>query len=154
VVDPAFTPTVLTLRRVAEVFGALVGTDARATAISIGRHGHALRVDVSTPEPGRFIGRRGATADEVRAALADLLGDPDLQLNIVEVSEEGPPLDPPAGVREPRRPGPHGPSLLGIHLDRPVDGAPPDIAGRHTVYDAPTGHPATATEADDSRGAA
>jgi ribosomal protein S3 len=42
-------------------------------------------VCVRTLTPGHVIGRRGATADALRAAIAERLGDPRLQLNIVEV---------------------------------------------------------------------
>ena len=66
-------------------------------------------VTVWTRSPGRLIGRRGATADSIRAALCDALGSESTRLNIVEVATDSPD-DPPSGVREPRRPKPTAPS--------------------------------------------
>lgn len=59
-------------------------------------------VTVQTRTPGRVIGRRGTTADAVRLALAERLGDAQLQLNIVEARD-----DP-----DPDRRPPDGPGLM------------------------------------------
>jgi ribosomal protein S3 len=67
-------------------------------------------VTVRTRTPGLLIGRRGATADTIRAAMAERLRDPALQVNVSEVRPPEPPLAPPSGVREPRDPLPDAPS--------------------------------------------
>ncbi len=48
-------------------------------------------VTVATRTPGQLIGRRGATADAIRAALAQRFADDLLQLNILEMPEDLPP---------------------------------------------------------------
>ena len=85
------------------------GTDISAIELTL-PNGH-WSVCVRTLTPGRVIGRRGATADAVRAAIADQLGDPHLQLTIVEGGGPGaPPPAPPGGEREPRKPRPAAPA--------------------------------------------
>ena len=66
-------------------------------------------VTVWTRRPGLLIGRRGATADSIRAALCDALGSESTRLNIIEVVDNAHD-DPPSGVREPRRPKPTAPT--------------------------------------------
>ena len=66
-------------------------------------------VTVWTRRPGLLIGRRGATADSIRAALCDALGSEATRLDIVEVVGNSPD-NPSSGVREPRRPKPKGPT--------------------------------------------
>jgi predicted RNA-binding protein YlqC (UPF0109 family) len=69
------------------------------------------RVRVRTTTPGQVIGRRGATADAIRTAMAERLADPRLQLNIEEAPGPGdPPSGPPTGDREPRKPPPVAPA--------------------------------------------
>ncbi len=53
-------------------------------------------VTVATRTPGELIGRRGATADAIRAALAQRFADERLQLNILEIPEDPPPSRGPA----------------------------------------------------------
>src|ERR1700710_1989185 len=48
-------------------------------------------VDIHTAPPGGVIGRRGAQADELRALLTQITGNPKVQLNIVEI--KSPELD-------------------------------------------------------------
>jgi small subunit ribosomal protein S3 len=50
-----------------------------------------VRVDIQTARPGIVIGRRGAQADELRALLTQITGNPKVQLNIVEI--KNPELD-------------------------------------------------------------
>lgn len=65
-------------------------------------------VTLRTRRPMIFIGRRGKTADHIRAGLSDAFGVP-VVLKIEEVKE--PPHDPPTGgVREPRSPQPDAPT--------------------------------------------
>ncbi|MGE0139908.1 MAG: 30S ribosomal protein S3, partial [Ilumatobacteraceae bacterium] len=49
------------------------------------------RIDIHTARPGIVIGRRGAQADELRALLTQITGNPKVQLNIVEI--KSPELD-------------------------------------------------------------
>jgi ribosomal protein S3 len=86
-------------------------------------HAHAPGVDVErldidggrgvvtvwTRHPGLLIGRRGTTADSIRASLGEALGIASARLNIVEFRDEAPD-HPEGGVREPRRPRPSAPS--------------------------------------------
>jgi small subunit ribosomal protein S3 len=65
--------------------------DAAISRIEIERNGERLRIDVHTARPGIVIGRRGAKADELRAGLAKITGNPKVQLNIVEI--KAPELD-------------------------------------------------------------
>jgi predicted RNA-binding protein YlqC (UPF0109 family) len=105
--------TVEDLRRVLDAIEVVVGADAPVDGVALGRRGDVVRVDITTGRPGRIIGRRGATADALRARIAEHLRVTDVQLNIVETrSGPGePPREPPgaAGLREPRRPRPGGP---------------------------------------------
>lgn len=84
------------------------GTDISAIELTL--HDGHWRVCVRTLTPGHVIGRRGTTADAVRAAIAEQLGDTHLQLNIVEAGGPGPPPAPPAGDREPKKPRQPGPA--------------------------------------------
>src|SRR3954447_3981848 len=63
------------------------GTDISAIDLTF-PDGH-WRVRVRTTTPGQVIGRRGATADAIRAAMAEQLDDPRLQLNIEEAPGPG-----------------------------------------------------------------
>jgi small subunit ribosomal protein S3 len=65
--------------------------DAAISRIEIERTRDKLRIDVHTARPGIVIGRRGAKADELRAGLAKITGNPRVQLNIVEI--KSPELD-------------------------------------------------------------
>jgi predicted RNA-binding protein YlqC (UPF0109 family) len=104
----------------AELFGrviaaieAVIGSEARVDEIAIDARpapDGMLRIFLTTPEPGRFIGRRGATADALRARLTMELAR-DVQLNIVESPPQAPPFEPPSGVRVPRPPGPGMPPI-------------------------------------------
>jgi small subunit ribosomal protein S3 len=64
---------------------------AAISRIEIERTRDKLRVDVHTARPGIVIGRRGAQADEIRAMITKITGDPKIQLNIVEI--KSPELD-------------------------------------------------------------
>ena len=59
--------------------------------IEIERTRDKVRVDVHTARPGIVIGRRGAQADELRAIITKITGNPKVQLNIVEI--KSPELD-------------------------------------------------------------
>jgi len=61
--------------------------DAAISRIEIERTRDKLRVDVHTARPGIVIGRRGAKADELRAGLTKITGNPRVQLNIVEIKQ-------------------------------------------------------------------
>ena len=63
----------------------------RSAAIEIERTRDKVRVDVHTARPGIVIGRRGAQADELRAIITKITGNPKVQLNIVEI--KSPELD-------------------------------------------------------------
>lgn len=66
--------------------------DADIGRIELKGDGAAKRVvTVATRTPGRLIGRRGATADAVRAVLAERFSDDQLQLNIMEMPDDPPP---------------------------------------------------------------
>jgi small subunit ribosomal protein S3 len=58
---------------------------AAVSRIEIERTRDKARVDIHTARPGIVIGRRGAQADELRALLTQLTGNPKVQLNIVEI---------------------------------------------------------------------
>src|SRR5690606_13258022 len=58
---------------------------AAISRIEIERTRDKLRVDVHTARPGIVIGRRGAQADELRAMITKITGNPKIQLNIVEI---------------------------------------------------------------------
>ena len=67
------------------IMGAL--PDAAISRIEIERTRDKVRVDVHTARPGIVIGRRGAKADELRAGLTKITGNPRVQLNIVEIKQ-------------------------------------------------------------------
>ena len=58
---------------------------AAVSRIEIERTRDKVRVDIHTARPGIVIGRRGAQADELRALLTQITGNPKVQLNIVEI---------------------------------------------------------------------
>src|SRR5690242_6761920 len=60
---------------------------AAISRIEVERTRDRLRVDVHTARPGIVIGRRGAQADELRADLTKLTGNPKVQLNIQEIKQ-------------------------------------------------------------------
>src|SRR4026208_2236429 len=71
---------------------------AAVSRIEIERTRDKVRVDIHTARPGTAlgprgveVGRRGAQADELRALLTDITGNPKVQLNIVEI--KSPELD-------------------------------------------------------------
>ena len=64
---------------------------AAVSRIEIERTRYKVRVDIHTARPGIVIGRRGAQADELRALLTQITGNPKVQLNIVEI--KSPELD-------------------------------------------------------------
>jgi small subunit ribosomal protein S3 len=64
---------------------------AAVSRIEIERTRDKVRVDIHTARPGIVIGRRGAQADELRALLTQITGNPQVQLNIVEI--KSPELD-------------------------------------------------------------
>jgi small subunit ribosomal protein S3 len=64
---------------------------AAVSRIEIERTRDKVRIDIHTARPGIVIGRRGAQADELRALLTTITGNPKVQLNIVEI--KSPELD-------------------------------------------------------------
>ena len=64
---------------------------AAVSRIEIVRTRDKVRIDIHTARPGIVIGRRGAQADELRALLTQITGNPKVQLNIVE--NKSPELD-------------------------------------------------------------
>jgi small subunit ribosomal protein S3 len=64
---------------------------AAVSRVEIERTRDKVRVDIHTARPGIVIGRRGAQADELRALLTTITGNPKVQLNIVEI--KSPELD-------------------------------------------------------------
>ncbi|MEN9823482.1 MAG: 30S ribosomal protein S3 [Ilumatobacteraceae bacterium] len=64
---------------------------AAVSRVEIERTRDKVRVDIHTARPGIVIGRRGAQADELRALLTQITGNPKVQLNIVEI--KAPELD-------------------------------------------------------------
>ena len=58
---------------------------AAVSRIEIERTRDKVRVDIHTARPGIVIGRRGAQADELRALLTQITGNPKVQLNNVEI---------------------------------------------------------------------
>ncbi len=64
---------------------------AAVSRIEIERTRDKVRIDIHTARPGIVIGRRGAQADELRALLTEITGNPKVQLNIVEI--KSPELD-------------------------------------------------------------
>ena len=61
--------------------------NAAISRVEIERTRDRLRIDVHTARPGIVIGRRGAQADELRADLTKLTGNPKVQLNIQEIKQ-------------------------------------------------------------------
>ncbi len=64
-----------------------LGGVAAISRIEVERTRDRLRIDVHTARPGMVIGRRGATADRLRAALTKLTGNAKVQLNIQEIKQ-------------------------------------------------------------------
>ncbi len=60
---------------------------AAVSRIEIERTRDKVRVDIHTARPGIVIGRRGAQADELRALLTKITGNPKVQLNIQEIKQ-------------------------------------------------------------------
>ena len=60
---------------------------AAISRIEIERTRDKVRIDVHTARPGIVIGRRGAQADELRKHLAEVTGNPRVQLNIQEIKQ-------------------------------------------------------------------
>ncbi len=60
---------------------------AAVSRVEIERTRDKLRVDVHTARPGIVIGRRGSEADRLRQGLAQITGNPQIQLNIQEVKQ-------------------------------------------------------------------
>ena len=60
---------------------------AAIARIEVERTRDRLRVDVHTARPGIVIGRRGAEADRLRAALTKITGNAKVQLNIQEIKQ-------------------------------------------------------------------
>jgi small subunit ribosomal protein S3 len=60
---------------------------AAVSRIEIERTRDRLRIDVHTARPGIVIGRRGAEADRLRSKLAEITGNPKVQLNIQEIKQ-------------------------------------------------------------------
>ena len=104
-------PTAETFRSVAEILLDHVPEGTDISAIEVTYPDAHWRVLVRTFTPGRVIGRRGATADAIRSAMAEQLDDPRLRLEVHEAPGPGdPPPGPPAGDREPRTPSPAAPT--------------------------------------------
>ncbi len=61
--------------------------NAAISRIEVERTRDKLRIDVHTARPGIVIGRRGAQADELRADLSKMTGNPKVQLNIQEIKQ-------------------------------------------------------------------
>ena len=61
---------------------------AAVSRIEIERTRDKVRVDIHTARPGIVIGRRGAQADELRALLTEITGNPKVQLNIRRPGEQ------------------------------------------------------------------
>lgn len=61
--------------------------NAAISRIEVERTRDRLRIDVHTARPGIVIGRRGAQADELRADLSKMTGNPKVQLNIQEIKQ-------------------------------------------------------------------
>ena len=60
---------------------------AAVSRIEVERTRDRVRIDVHTARPGIVIGRRGAEADRLRAKLAEITGNPKVQLNIQEIKQ-------------------------------------------------------------------
>jgi ribosomal protein S3 len=86
---------------VATVLARAVPAGADVGAIGVRWIDGGLQVAVTTSDPGRLIGRRGATADAIRQALADEFGGVEVQLVVHEAEETPPPRWPPYDEDEP-----------------------------------------------------
>src|SRR3989454_5485300 len=60
---------------------------AAVSRIEVERTRDRVRIDVHTARPGIVIGRRGAEADRLRTKLAEITGNPKVQLNIQEIKQ-------------------------------------------------------------------
>jgi len=60
---------------------------AAVSRIEVERTRDRLRIDLHTARPGIVIGRRGAEADRLRSKLAEITGNPKVQLNIQEIKQ-------------------------------------------------------------------
>src|SRR3954451_25324323 len=60
---------------------------AAVSRIEVERTRDRVRIDVHTARPGIVIGRRGAEADRLRTRLAEITGNPKVQLNIQEIKQ-------------------------------------------------------------------
>ena len=77
---------------VSAVLAELAPPDAEILALEVRQVGAGHRiVTVQTRTAIRLIGRHGATADALRAALAERLDDARLQLNVLEAPDDLPP---------------------------------------------------------------
>jgi hypothetical protein len=97
--------TVELFGRVIAAIEAVMGSRAHMDDIAIDArslHDGMVRGLVTTRE-GRFIGRRSASADALRARLTNELGT-EVRLDIAESRHRAPPLEPSSGVRVPKRP--------------------------------------------------
>jgi len=105
-------PSAKEFRSVAQLLLDRVSDGTDISAIELTFPDAHWRVVVRTLTPGHVIGRRGATADAIRTAMAEQLDDARLQLNIEEFRGPGaPPAGPPdGGDREPRSPLPAAPA--------------------------------------------
>ena len=106
------------LKRMLDGIARVVPADADVTAIAVSADSQLVTIWTSTP--GLLIGRRGETADLIKAKLAKVAGRW-VELHIKEVS--APPDDPIAGVREPRHPSPSG-SHAPAYLPEGADSLP------------------------------
>src|SRR5437660_5525627 len=60
---------------------------ASVCRIEVERTRDCVRIDLHTARPGIVIGRRGAEADRLRTKLAEITGNPKVQLNIQEIKQ-------------------------------------------------------------------
>ena len=99
---------------------------AAISRIEIERTRDKVRVDVHTARPGIVIGRRGAQADELRAMITKITGNPKVQLNIVEIKspELDAALDRPGRRRPARQPHRLPPGHEARRAERPAGRRP------------------------------
>ena len=99
---------------------------AAISRIEIERTRDKVRVDVHTARPGIVIGRRGAQADELRALITKITGNPKVQLNIVEIKspELDAALDRPGRRRPARQPHRLPPGDEARRAERPAGRCP------------------------------
>lgn len=90
----------LTVEHIEKLLRALVGDDQRRVEV-VGEN-----VVIHTRSPGRYIGRRGTTIEDIISKLA-WISSAAVEVSIAEISDGGP--GDPARDREPRRPGPPSP---------------------------------------------